>query len=226
MKLEGLRINFLGDSITEGYGTSDTSKCYVSILKERYGLKEARNYGWGGTTYAVGGHWYEKAESTPTYNASLGRDFCSRVHIMGDADVILVFGGTNDFGAGCAPIGSFEDRTADTFYGACHVLYQSLIARYPHSKIIILTPIHRACEENPRGEEAKPQAVGTLSFYVDIIRQVAKYYELPVLDLFATTRLQRKDTALFQRCLPDGLHPNDEGHQILAQEIGTFLEQF
>ena len=225
MQLEGLRVNFLGDSITEGLGISHISKGYVNILKEHYRLKEARNYGWSGTTYAAGGHWYEAAENTPTYNASLGKDYCSRGHIMGDADLILVFGGTNDFGAGCAPIGSFEDRTSDTFYGACHVLYQSLIDRYPHSKIVILTPLHRACEDNPMGEGARPEPTGTLEFYVDIIRRVAKHYGLPILDLFATTRLNPRNAELFARCLPDGLHPNDEGHQILAQEIGTFLEQ-
>ncbi len=35
-----------------------------------------------------------------------------------DADIIIVFGGTNDFGNGDAPFGEMSDRTPYTFYGA------------------------------------------------------------------------------------------------------------
>lgn len=34
-----------------------------------------------------------------------------------DADIIIVFGGTNDFGNGDAPFGEMSDRTPYTFYG-------------------------------------------------------------------------------------------------------------
>ena len=53
MKLKGLKINFLGDSITEGVGVSSPDKIYHALLKEESGLKEARNYGISGTRYAV-----------------------------------------------------------------------------------------------------------------------------------------------------------------------------
>ena len=48
-----------------------------------------------------------------------------------DADIVVVFGGTNDFGWGDAPLGTMEDRREDTFYGAYHLLLQKLIDRYP-----------------------------------------------------------------------------------------------
>ena len=36
MKLEGLKINFLGDSITEGCGTTDKqNKTFLALLKEQ-----------------------------------------------------------------------------------------------------------------------------------------------------------------------------------------------
>ena len=49
---------------------------------------------------------------------------------MCDADGVVVFGGTDDFGHGDAPIGTPSDRTYDTFYGACHVLFSKLIEKY------------------------------------------------------------------------------------------------
>lgn len=52
-----------------------------------------------------------------------------------DADIIGVFGGTNDFGHGDAPLGTFGDRTVYTFYGACHYLMNRLVERFPGKAI-------------------------------------------------------------------------------------------
>ena len=49
MKTENLVINFLGDSITEGCGTSYPEKIFHALLKKELNLKEARNYGVSGT---------------------------------------------------------------------------------------------------------------------------------------------------------------------------------
>ncbi len=43
MKLEGLKINFLGDSITEGVGVEDMSNIYWNRLKKECNLAEARS---------------------------------------------------------------------------------------------------------------------------------------------------------------------------------------
>ena len=42
------------------------------------------------------------------------------------ADAVVVFGGTNDFGHGDAPLGKPSDRDPSTFYGACHYLMNGL----------------------------------------------------------------------------------------------------
>ena len=99
-----------------------------------------------------------------------------------------------------------------------------MITRYPKSAIVILTPLHRTNEDNPRGDGFKAKDVGTLKTYVDIIREVAEYYSLPVLDLFSCSGLQPKVPIIQQEYIPDGLHPNDAGHRILAEKIGRFLE--
>ena len=153
------------------------------------------------------------------------RDFCMRVADMDpDADIVVVFGGTNDFGHGDAPLGCMSDRTPDTFYGALHTLYTSLIEKFPESPIIVLTPLHRLNEDNPRGDGNKLQDVGTLKTYVEIIREVAEYYSLPVLDLYKDSGLQPKVPVIQQKYVPDGLHPNDAGHKIIAGKIAKFIE--
>ena len=215
MELKNKKINFLGDSITEGVGSSDPSKCYVSLIAEKTGAV-CRNYGIGGTRIA--------RQATPT-DPRWDMDFCSRVEGMDiDADIVCVFGGTNDFGHGDAPIGDFSDRTTDTFYGALHTLFESLITKYPNAAIVVFTPMHRCNEDDPKGDGIKVVPTLPLKGYVDIIRRVSEYYSLPVLDLYANSGLQPKVPVIKEKFMPDGLHPNDAGYEILANKIISFLK--
>ena len=207
MELKGTKINFLGDSITEGAGTSSHDKMFTMLIEREYGAI-CQNYGIGGTRIA--------RQKTPT-EEKWDRDFISRVPEMdNDADIVVVFGGTNDFGHGDAPLGTMSDRTPYTFYGALHCLYTALIEKYPGVPIVVLTPLHRITEDIPTGDN-KPAPVGTLKDYVE-------YYSLPVLDLFKESGLQPKIPVIQQKYVPDGLHPNDAGNEILAHKIARFLE--
>ena len=204
MELKNTKINFLGDSITEGAGASIYENCYVEVLKREFSLAEARNYGIGGTRLAK--------QRIPSAEPKFDRDFPSRVCEMdGDADLVVVFGGTNDHGHGDAPFGQDSDRTPDTFIGACHYLYASLKEKFS-CPIVVLTPLHRAEEDRADGI--------TLEDYVNQIRKIAPQYGLPVLDLYENSAINRDTLAALTG---DGLHPNDEGHAILAREIGEYL---
>lgn len=214
MELKGTKINFLGDSITEGAGTSSHDKMFTMLIEREYGAI-CQNYGIGGTRIA--------RQKTPT-EEKWDRDFISRVPEMdNDADIVVVFGGTNDFGHGDAPLGTMSDRTPYTFYGALHCLYTALTEKYPDVPVVILTPLHRLNEDSPKGDN-KPEPVGTLKEYVNIIREVAEYYSFPVLDLYKESGLQPRVPVIQQKYIPDGLHPNDDGNAILAHKIARFLE--
>ena len=210
MQIQNKKINFLGDSITEGSGASDHLKCYVSQVAEISGAV-CRNYGIGGTRIA--------RQQKPSENQRFDLYFASRVDGMDtDADIVVLFGGTNDYGHGDAPLGSMDDRTPDTFYGGLHTLYRSVIENYPEAVIVVLTPTHRLNEESPNINNA------TLKTYVNIIREVAEYYSLPVLDLFKTSGIQPEVGIMRHNYMPDGLHPNDTGHRILAKKVVAFLK--
>jgi lysophospholipase L1-like esterase len=176
-----------------------------------------RNYGIGGTRIAK--------QRTPSEKARWDLDFCGRVAGMDpDADAVVVFGGTNDSGHGDAAMGTMADRTPDTFYGALHTLYTSLIEKYPAGLIVVATPIHRDYEQMGISPNGKRNRAYTLKAYVDAIREVAEFYALPVLDLYARSGLQPQVEALNQRYFQDGLHPNEAGHQVLARQMLAFLE--
>lgn len=158
-------------------------------------------------------------QGKPSASARWDLDFCSRFSEMDDdASLIVVFGGTNDFGHGDAPIGTPADRDPSTFYGACHYLMSGLIAKYPEARIVIMTPLHRATEDNKNVNGV------TLSFYVNIIKEVAAYYSLPVLDLWSVSGIQPRVDVIKEKYCPDGLHPNDAGHERMAAVVGAFLE--
>ena len=219
MELKGLKINFLGDSITEGSGTSSVENTYWKLLKRNEGLSEARGYGIGGTRFAK--------KKTPSEKARWDLDFIQRYPEMSDdADVVVIFGGTNDFGHGDAPLGEMSDRTPYTFYGACHTLFEGVINKYPEATIIVMTPLHRLQEDNPRGDGNKKdgEGIAPLIEYVNIIKDVAAYNSLPVLDLWSVSGIQPKVPVLREKYCPDGLHPNDEGHKLIASRLAGFLK--
>ena len=102
MQLKGATVNFLGDSITFGVGASCVENRYTDVLAREFGLKKANNYGISGSRFA--------RQRVMTDDPS-DLDFCMRMEEMDpDADAVVVFGGTNDFGHGQAPLGMPCDR--------------------------------------------------------------------------------------------------------------------
>lgn len=220
MELRNKTICFLGDSITQGVGVEREEEIFHCVLKRRTGLAAAKNEGVSGTRYAR-----QHMPPKPGFETADRLPFVARYNQMGVADAVVVFGGTNDFGHGDAPIGAFTDRTADTFYGACHVLYAGLIETYPGKPIVILTPLHRVDEWSETGmPEYKTVKTGVLRRYVEIIREVAAYYALPVLDLYQNSGLEPSIAPIRELYMPDGVHPNARGHAILAHMLEGFLK--
>jgi len=216
MELKGKKIAFLGDSITEGCGVEKEENIFWNRLAAMTGAM-CYGYGIGGTRIARQLH-----HKDPDY---VDQRFSTRIdQMIPDADAVVVFGGTNDFGHGDAPMGTMNDRTEDTFYGAMHVLLQRLVEKYPNAQLVVMTPLHRCTEDegglNPDGL----RRAGVLKDYVDAIIEVAAFYAIPVLDLYRTSGLQSRVPVIRQLFVPDGLHPNDAGHEKLAKRLLGFLQ--
>ena len=210
MKLEGLVINFLGDSITEGCGTTSPDKVFHQLIKEEYKLKWAYNYGIGGTRIA--------RQNVPTKDVTrYDLNFELRADIMDKkADAVVVFGGTNDFGHGDAPLGSIDSEDPYTFMGALNSLIKKLKSDFKNARIIFLTPIHRLTENNPSSPDGK-----ILKDYAEGILSVCEKENIDVIDLFKINPIDVSDKEL----LPDGLHPSDKGHEVLARVVGEELSK-
>lgn len=215
METKGLKINFLGDSITENVGASDEAHGYVAVAAKLMGLEEARNYGVSGTRIAA------QTDGNPDF---LENFYQRALRMDGDADAVFVFGGTNDFGHGSAPLGSFGDRTHETFYGALCLLIEFLLQNYPCKPIVFATPLHRFDENSDCGDGSKPAGSLSLSVYADVIREVTAYYGIPLLDLMKVSMIQPKCDFIREQICPDGLHPSDLGHQIIGERVAGFYK--
>lgn len=208
MELKNITINFLGDSITEGHGTTAPSKVFHQIIKEKYNMKHAYNYGVGGTRIA--------RQIVPSKeNTKWDLNFELRSEIMDkSADAIVVFGGTNDYGHGDAPFGTLDSEDKYTFCGAVNSLINTLKQNFPKSKLIFMTPIHRVGEAQPAMPNSRK-----LEDYANAILSICKNHNVAVIDLFKINPLDPTDAEM----VPDGLHPNDKGHAIMAQVIAEEL---
>ena len=222
MNLQNKIIDFLGDSITEGTGVSDKeNNRYDNILKKTYGLKATYNYGIGGTRLAH--------QSTPSEKPRHDLCFCGRAYDLNrDADVIVVYGGINDYLQGDAPIGQMGDKTPATFYGAVYFLMNLLRTEYAGKTVVFMTPA-RCCYSGltsnaPSNRRIKrADAMPTLG-YVNIIKETAKQFDIPVLDLYHNLGIDPNNEEDRIKYTSDGLHFNDAGHHIIAKKLGAFLE--
>ena len=218
MELKNKKIAFIGDSITEGIGTSDIENVYWKVLARNSG---AECYADGKSGTRIARYLGCSSEFPDSY-------YASRVDsLIPDADIVVVFGGTNDFGHGDAPFGTQNDRMPDSFCGALHDLMYKLIERYPDATIVFMTPLHRTNEDvlvneiYPGGIPGKRQ--GPLVRYVDAIIEAAAFYSIPVLDLYRNSGMQPRVPVIQEKYIPDGLHPNDAGHARLAACLESFL---
>jgi lysophospholipase L1-like esterase len=194
-KWKGKKWNALGDSITFGAGAT---KPYHSFSGEDLGVSLVRNYGISGSTIT------KKDVDDTTQSMAL-----RYTSMDNDADLITVLAGVNDVAA--VPLGTMSDRTVDTYYGACHVLFSGLLNKYPTKTIGALTQLQRQDGYSLQ----KP--------YLEAYKEVCEFYGIPCLDLFGGSGIYPNTQLGRDTYIPDGWHPNGAGHRVMANKITAFL---
>ena len=81
-----------------------------------------------------------------------------------------------------------------------------------------MTPLHCSNEDKPSSQNEP------LKTYVEIIREVAEYYSLPVLDMYENSGIQPNFPANSLAYTVDGLHPNDAGYELISELVLKFLK--
>lgn len=208
MDLRNLNIHFLGDSITEGFYADTKETSYVGRFQVQYPNATIRNYGVGGSCIS----------NTCVWNSEDMRTRAKRM--ASDADLIVIYGGTNDFHC-MTPLGAPDERTPDTFFGAYNLLLDDILGRYPNTKVVLCTILPRF-DETWLERDGRVR-VAPLQDYVDIIKQIGQMRNLPVIDLFNLEAFREPIPGDKSPLTKDGLHPLDEGHEILFNRIHQAL---
>ena len=223
MNSQGFKVNFLGDSITEGVGVSDVANCrYDNRMAAMCQLSAVNTYAISGTRLAH--------QTCPSARPHYDLCFCGRAHAMDPtADMVIVYGGVNDYIHGDAPFGEMGDTTPATFCGGVYFLMHDLRETYANKPIIFITPArcflrNEVDDLYPSVHAAKRVPGKPLKDYVEAIQKTAKQFDVNVLDLYDGLGIDPHDPEHFEKYTIDGLHFNDAGHAVLAQHLKDFID--
>lgn len=216
MILKGKKIAFLGDSITEGVGVSDQANRYDRRIERECGLAALWTDAISGSRFA----YQFKPSEWPRQDLCFAGRACN---LPLDLDVIVVFGGTNDYGHGDAPFGSLEDKTVATFCGATRFMMELFHTRYEGKPIVFLTPARRLGGDTVASRRQNDPEGRPLLDYVDAIKTIAKDYGVYVIDLYRELGIDPSKEEDREAFAPDGLHFNDAGHGVIAEKLIAFF---
>lgn len=176
------RVSVIGDSYStfQNFVIPDTNLCYYGVPNNgvitdvkkvadtwwlrfinEHGYKLECNNSYSGSTICNTG--YEKADFTD-------RSFITRMEELGNPDIILIFGGTNDSWAG-SPIGNYqysnwEKENLYSFRPAFSYLLDYLSKHYPKAKVynIINTDISKEITDS-MSKICKHYGISTICLY-------------------------------------------------------------
>lgn len=222
----GKKFCFIGDSITD----ESVYTSYVSLLAERTGAT-CVNLGQsgdsiGGRAGAHYGHFKDRATAA---------------NLQG-ADLVCVFGGTNDFDRATYPIGPLFKEIQNTpwqystgvaygvpdntgaFGGAVHELILTIRQNCPATPIMFITPLNRGeySDNRPTSKEQNEHG-DTMQDFRHAIEVICNFYAIPVFKAHQNPQFDFTDAATAAMYSRDNLHPNLLGQTILERQLEKWI---
>ena len=151
--LDGLDVLAIGDSLFDGdYLSSEQQWIGILAAQNNWNLTNLGTDGWT-MQYNPAGYSDPAQVRTSIVNkflndpnfkfgGSYGYKYGNTAgKTNADVDLILLEGGTNDYGWGL-PLGAVEDTNVDSLYGAYRTMIDGLLEQYPNAKIVMVTAWH------------------------------------------------------------------------------------
>lgn len=189
-----MKLLALGDSLTAGYGVLKRT-AWTSQAAQALGAAVFNRGICGDTTAGMLARLYrEISETQPEY--------------------VLIWGGSNDIflchDCSCAKGNIAAMVQQSVFYGVKPILITPL----PVERYSMKTQWEKLIDLQKTEE--------LIAQYVTWIFDYSESFQIPVIDCFHTFSTKIKDQDVSGLYL-DGIHPNDQGHQIIAEQICNFF---
>ena len=211
--LHGKKLVVFGDSMA--YGHTIPGSVWTKLLAEKHGMI-LTNFAQNGTTITRKTTTMSGATflDTDSVHAKVMNNLNNPV----EADYIIVFGGTNDIARNDqCPLGTIDDATSQTFYGALNAICQRLIQTYPSGNICFITPYIR---------NAGLATTEICKQYVTAIREVCeKFGGIPVFDNTVNGALDFSNSYQVNTLtMKDSYQLNEDGHKRAMHKYEVFLQ--
>ncbi|WP_445815480.1 SGNH/GDSL hydrolase family protein [Staphylococcus aureus] len=202
-------IGTIGDSVARG---SHAKTNFTEMLGKKLKAKTT-NLARGGATMATVPIGKEAVENSIYRQAE---------KIRGD---LIILQGTDDdwlhgYWAG-VPIGTDKTDTK-TFYGAFCSAIEVIRKNNPDSKILVMTATRQCPMDGTkiRRKDTDKNKLGlTLEDYVNAQVLACSELNVPVFDAYHTDYFKPYNPAFRKSSMPDGLHPNEKGHEVIMYEL-------
>lgn len=235
-----LKCCFLGDSMTEGIGTSEPYYKHMQVWL-------------GQTNYVYGKDGAQSCDLMRQIEEMEGQT-------SGDFDAVFIMIGTNDF-VGGVPLGEFftehMEKVAveydkdnqpvryemrkkrefsfneNTFKGRMNKALYYLKENYSDKEIILITQPHRGYAyfggENVQPDELYANKIGEyFDTYIEAVRKLADIFAVGLIDAYRDSGLfplaTKNADRYFNLEKQDSLHPNAAGHKKIAWLCTEYLK--
>ena len=236
-KYDGKKLVCFGDSITNmGYINAINSDTGIEAIN--VGLSSGRYaYSDDSNQYVNAFAFHNICDSISTNNWTIPDSIngvsgyeTQYAHIQAikaidfsSVDFVSIAYGTNDFSSATPLDNASNPLDTETFKGAIRYCLKTLTEKYPHLKIVGVTPCYRFWSEN--GSilyDSDTHAVGgmMMSQYVQAIEDVYAEYHLPVVNNYNNAGINIYNRLQYFS-ISDGLHPNSNGRAIIGHRIGN-----
>ncbi len=228
-----------GDSLL---GLPEAPEDYASVIAAETGLT-AVNAGFGAASIAKNpneaydmfslcrlvnavttGDWSrqdERVSELPLANSAKRLEELKAVD-WSKVSVVTLGMGLNDINDGYVIENEAEPKDITTVKGALRYSIETLLTKYPHLKIMVLTPTYRYLYNSDMSCDEKLYNGNSYEQYIDAVISVAEEYKLPYIDLFRTIGFNKYNFKYYY-LEGDGTHLNSKGNERIGKRVSNEL---
>ncbi|CAM3067246.1 SGNH/GDSL hydrolase family protein [Leuconostoc rapi] len=201
------RIGIIGDSVS-------------------FGLKSTINYG----------HYIQKVTGANVQNLAISgahltdngvKSIFQQATRLNKCD-LYIFQSTDDDWLANITIGNKHDTAKQSYLGAFYQTVLQLRRLNSQAKIIVLTTTYQTPVWGSvvRRTDLTHNKLGyNLHDYMAAVKKACVDLNIPCVDLMRSSLFTPSNSVFRAKYMPDGLHPNEEGHHIIALEIGKIYKK-